>query len=104
MTPIGDAFGIVAPYYNLVLVLIVIILFIKLFSIKNKKMFFAPWRLLLIAISVYIIEEVLTVFHGAGIIDRPRILNAIFELIIITIAIYMLLIEKQHLVEKKNAK
>ena len=106
--PLGESLGIVAPYYNLVLVLIVLVMFLKLFSIKNKKVFLLPWKLLFFAVSVYILEEMLTVFKIAGIVDIPRFINAVFEFVIITIFLYMLLIQKEHLRKasgiKKNAK
>lgn len=101
--PFGESLGTVAPYYNLVLVLVVLIMFFKLFSIYNKKIFLLPWKLLFFAVAVYILEEMLTVFNNAGIVNTPRILNAVFEFVIITIFIYMLLIQKEYL-EKKHGR
>ncbi|MCK5282048.1 MAG: hypothetical protein KAK00_01440 [Nanoarchaeota archaeon] len=99
--PFGECLGLVAPYYNLTLVLVVLVLFLKLFSIHNKKVFLLPWKLLFFAVAVYIVEELLTVFIFAGIIVVPRIINAVFEFIIITIFIYFLLIQREYL-EKNN--
>lgn len=102
MIPFGECVGIVAPYYNLVLVLILLMMFLKLFNLPNKKLFLLPWKLLFLAVSVYILEEMLTVFKIAGIIDYPRILNGVFEFVIISIFIYLLLIQKDYL--KKSPK
>ena len=68
-----------------------------------------PWRLLFVALTVYIIEEIITVLKWQGLIYVPRILNAVFEFVIITIFIYLLLLQKQYISEslikkKKNAK
>jgi hypothetical protein len=96
MTSFGECVGTVAPYYNLVLVLVVLLLFLKLFSIPNKKIFLLPWKFLFIAVIIYILEELLVVFGYSGIIQIPRIWNAFFEFIIITLFIYALLLQRQH--------
>ena len=54
--PLAECIQNVAPYYNLVLVIIVVLLFLKLFHIKNERLFLAPWRLLFVAILIFIIE------------------------------------------------
>jgi hypothetical protein len=104
MIAFGDCVGKVAPYYNLVLVLIVLILFLKIFSINNKKVYILPWKLLFLSVAIYIIEEIITVFNMAGILNVQRILNAIFEFFIIAIFIYLLLLQKQHIESNKDAK
>lgn len=110
MTSVGEALGIVAPYYNLVLVLIVLILFSKLITLPNKKIYLAPWKLLFLAVGIYIVEEILTVLNLVGVFSAPRILNAVFEFIIIIIFIYLLLLQKEFLQKgnslkkKKNVK
>jgi hypothetical protein len=92
---IENCLGMVAPYYNLVLVIIIMPLFIKLLSVKHKKLILKPWRLLFIAILIFVVEEVLTVLNGLGITNSPRILTPIFEMAIITLFIYMLLLQKE---------
>ena len=88
--------GLVAPYYNLALVVIVILLFIRLFKIDDKNNYTKPWKLLFFAISIFVLEEILTVLKNAGIITIPRIANAFFEMIIISLFIYMLLLQKEY--------
>ena len=108
----GESLGAVAPYYNLVLVLIVLVMFLKLFNLPNKKIYMVPWQLLFAAVVVFIIEEILTVFYYAGIYQIPRIMNAVFEFVIISLFIYMLLKQKEYVkglalkkkIKRKNAK
>ena len=94
---LGEAFGIVAPYYNLALVTVVIILFISLFKVKNRKLFNKPWLLLFIAICVFVLEEIMTVIRAAGLIYFPQFIFGFFEMIIISLFIYMLLLQKEHI-------
>ena len=96
---LGIAIGRAAPLYNLALVGIVIYLFIKLFMVrsKNKKVYLVPWKLLFLSVVVYIIEQVLTVLRQAEWIVIPAHINGFFELGIISIFIYVLLLQKQHL-------
>ena len=102
MTGIVDAITIAAPYYNLAFVLIVLFLFGKLFAtkIRNKKVFLRPWRFLFAAVLVFIVEEFITVLRAAGIVTVTKHINGFFELIIIALFIYMLLVQKEH-VERK---
>jgi fumarate reductase subunit D len=61
----AECLGVIAPFYNLVLVIIVIALFLRLFkihyNIKKKKVFTKPWRLIFFAVLVFIVEEGFTV-------------------------------------------
>ncbi len=97
MTDVSACIGTAAPYYNIVLVLILIPLFIKLLTIKNKKINLKPWKILGIALSIYVVEEILTILNGLGITNSPSILPPVFEFIIITLFIYMLLAQKEDL-------
>jgi len=99
MSELTVALGLVAPYYNLGFVIIAIVLFIILFKtpIKNKKIFVTPWKYLFLAVCVFILEEILTVLRTLGILDIPVHINGFFELIIISLFIYMLLLQKEHI-------
>lgn len=98
MSELTVALGLVAPYYNLVLVIIAAYLFIKLFNtpIKNKKVYLKPWKMIFVALFVFVLEEVLTVLRAAGIISIPIHINGFFELIIISLFIYTLLLQKEY--------
>ena len=98
MSELTVALGLVAPYYNLVLVIITIYLFAKLFNtpVKSKKVYLLPWKIIFVALFVFIIEEVLTVLRTAGIISIPMHINGFFELIIISLFIYMLLLQREY--------
>ena len=91
-----ECLGLVAPYYNLVLVAIVIALFIKLFMQHKKGIYTVPWYFLFIALMIYVIEESMTVMASAGFIEVPRLLFPIFEMLMISLFIYMLLLQKQY--------
>ncbi len=95
---LGDSFGLVAPYYNLLFVSILLVLFVKLFSHGDKKFAYSkPWKLLLTAVLVYIVEEVITVLAGLGVLTFPLWLFPAFEMIMILCFIYMLLLQKQYI-------
>ena len=95
MTEFAAALGMVAPYYNLALVVISIFLFIKLFKTCKQQKTALPWKVLFAAFTVYIFEEVLTVLRSARIIDIPVHINGFFELFIITLFIYTILKQKE---------
>ena len=88
-----------APLYNLGLVIIAVLLFIKLFTtpVRDRRVYLMPWKLLFFALLVFIFEELLTVLRGARVIDIPVHINGFFELIIICMFIYTLLSQKEHL-------
>ncbi len=87
--------GLVAPYYNLILVIIIMHFFIRLLSTRHKKLMLKPWRILFAAVCIYIVEEILTILNSLGVTNTPRIFTSVFEFVIITIFIYMLLIQKE---------
>ncbi len=96
MSSIGYCLGIVAPYYNLALVIIVTILFLRLFSLSNKGVYIKPWKILFLAILVYIVEEIINIMETANLITVSSLLFPFLEMIIISLFIYMLLLQKEH--------
>ncbi len=99
MSEFTVALGMIAPWYNLGLVVISLWLFIKLFSVESisKKVFLMPWKYLFIALLIYIVEEALTVLRSAEILNIPRHINGFFEVAIISIFIYTLLLQQQYI-------
>ena len=99
MSELAIAFGIVAPYYNLAMVAVVCFLFINLFTtpLKNKKVYLLPWKYIFAAFIIFIIEELITVLRAAGIITIMEHINGFFELIIISLFIYALLLNKKYI-------
>ncbi|MBU0615463.1 MAG: hypothetical protein KJ601_05190 [Nanoarchaeota archaeon] len=89
----GTCLGFIAPFYNLVLVAIAVILFIKLFRMNKKNIL--AWKLIFLAVLIYIVEQVLAVTNSLLITSVPRITNSFFEMAIITIFIYVLLVQKE---------
>ncbi len=96
---LGLAIAQAVPIYNLGLVIIALFLFIKLFNtpIKDRRVYLFPWKLIFIALTIFVVEEVLTVLRAFDIINIPIHINGFFELLIITTYIYALLLQKEHL-------
>jgi hypothetical protein len=103
MTGLVEALVIAAPYYNLALVLVVIYLFSKLFhtKAKSKTVYLKPWYYLCAATVVFIIEEIITVMRAADVVQITKHINGFFELAIISLFIYTLLLQKEHVKKKK---
>ena len=95
---IGEALGMVAPYYNMALALIVVALFLKLSSYDSRRFAYVkPWKILLLGFSLFIIETVMTILRGLGYIKFHPAIFPLFEMIIMTSFIYMILLQKQYL-------
>ena len=88
-----------APIYNLGLVVIALFLFYKLFHtpVKNRRVYLFPWKLIFLALLIFVIEEVLTVLRMLDVVNIPRHINGFFELLIIITFIYALLSQKEDL-------
>ncbi|HSU72983.1 MAG TPA: hypothetical protein VLJ21_03995 [Candidatus Binatia bacterium] len=95
-----EALTIAAPFYNLALVVVMLFLFGKLFALKNKNVFLTPWYFIFAAVVVFIIEEVITILRAARIIDITLHINGFFELLIISLFIYTLLLLREHVTSR----
>lgn len=104
MSEFTVALGLVAPWYNLGLVVISLWLFVKLFSVqvRQKGVYLKPWKFIFAALIIYILEEGLTVLRSAEILNIPQHINGFFEVSIITLFIYTLLLQEQYI--KKTAR
>lgn len=96
---LGEAFGLVAPYYNLALVIIVTILFWNLSKIKSKNIYNKPWIVLFAAICVFIVEEIMTVLRALKLVSFPQYVFGIFEVIIVALFIYMILLQREYVMK-----
>lgn len=93
---IGEAVAIVAPYYNLVLIVITLILFRRLFSFSSKRFaYIKPWKLLFTAMMILVVETLMTILRAMGLIKFSPAIFPAFEMAMITLFIYMLLLQKQ---------
>jgi len=91
-----NAIAQVAPIYNLAFVIITIILFVKLLRTANiLKTDMTPWKIIFVSVMVYVVEEVLTVLRSFEVIDISVHINGFFELVIIALFIYAILVQKQ---------
>lgn len=99
---LGTEFAHVAPWYNLALVVIVIWLFIKLFKKHAEKpeIYLPPWKLIFVALLLYVVEQVLTVLRNVGLITIGLNINGFFELLIVSIFVYALLLQRKHVQEE----
>ena len=86
----------VALLYNLALVVIVIIMFIKLFMTQNKQRYTKPWALIFAGILIFVLEEVFTILRHSQIFVLPTYFNGIFEIIIISLFIYAMLLQREY--------
>jgi len=94
--PLTYCIGRVAPIYNLVLVVVVIILFVHLFNTPRKKTYIKPWKFLFVAVLIFVVEEIITVLDQAAVIAVPKIVFPLLEMVIITAFIYMLLLQREY--------
>lgn len=94
------ALGLVAPVYNLVLGLITLYLFIKFFSLPNRLIYLKPWKVLFASFIIYVVEETFTVLRKVGLADLPTVFNGIFEMVIISLFIYMLFLQKEYIKDR----
>ncbi|MBN2420989.1 hypothetical protein JXB27_01785 [Candidatus Woesearchaeota archaeon] len=93
---LAESVAMVAPYYNAVLIIILFVMFFKLFSHDSRKFaYIKPWKLLFVALVIFLAETVMTALKMLGLIDYPWIIFGFFEMAIITLFIYMLLLQKQ---------
>ncbi|MBI4451258.1 hypothetical protein HY642_04755 [Candidatus Woesearchaeota archaeon] len=97
MADVLTALATAGPIYNMAIVLIVLFLFQRVFATAPKNAFMKPWKLLLVAVIIFIVEELFTVLRNAGVVVFREHVNGFFELVIISIFIYMLLLQRQHL-------
>lgn len=97
VTEFETALGLVTPFYNLILAIIILFLFLKFFRMPNRLIYMKPWKIIFAAFCIYLIEETFTVIRNLGLLDFPRIMNGIFEMIIISLFIYALLLQKEYL-------
>ena len=98
MVAVTDALAVAAPIYNLGFVVIAIILFVVLFKThpKHKKVYLVPWALIFTALLIFVTEELLTIVRQVGLLNIPAHINGYFELVMISLFIYALLLQKEH--------
>ena len=92
----GKALGFVAPWYNLAFVIVVIALFIWLFSLKNRKVYEKPWVFVFVGVLIFVVEETMTVLRSLGLVSFPGFIFPIFEMGMLGLFIYAMLLQKQY--------
>jgi len=100
-----ECLEVAAPYYNLALVVVVFILFIRLFKRSKIHYHSNPWKLLFVGFLIFIIEEIFTVLRNAGVLpDTIRMYNPVFEMVILSVFIYAVLLQRQYVKEHEMLK
>lgn len=95
---LGAAFGMAAPYYNLVFAVIALLLFLHLFSYESKRFaYIKPWKILFIGFILFIVETAMTILRGQGLIKFHPAIFPGFEFVIIGLFIYMILLQRQYI-------
>lgn len=96
MSEIGQALALAAPLYNLGMVVIAFLLFLKLFKTHppGREIFLKPWYVMFGAMMVFVVEEVITVLRQLGLVTIPHHINGFFELVIVSLIIYTLLAQR----------
>lgn len=105
-TPFTRALEMVAPYYNLLFVIIVIYLFVQLFKTYKPggKVYLTPWAYIFGGLVIFIIEELITILRAVGLVLIPININGFFELAMVSLFIYAVLLQKQYIAETYNAR
>jgi len=94
MVDVAEAINIASPYYNLAMVAIIVFLFVRLFKVRaGSHVYMQPWRVMFWVILVFIVEEITTVLRAAGIISLDVYINGYFELVIVSLVVYLLLLQ-----------
>tara|TARA_Y100000310_G_C20540866_1_gene743225 strand:+ start:96 stop:416 length:321 start_codon:yes stop_codon:yes gene_type:complete len=106
MAEITQAIGMIAPLYNVALVIITFFLLWRLLNVrkKDRKVYLEPWKYVFAAIGLFLAESLVTALKFFGVITEqmvPRWFNAVFELVIIVLIIYMLFLQLNHVMNKK---
>ena len=98
MVHVTECLGIGAQYYNLALIVVVLILYITLLMTPNiKKTFLTPWKYIFASLCIYIVEQILSIINTTGAMKIHPLIFPIFEFFIIIIFIYALLTMKEHI-------
>ena len=101
---LNEAISVVGGFYNMILVAIVMIIFVSFLRKPVKGIYMKPWKLLFFALCIYIIEEISQILLNVFGIPIPKILFPIYETVMITTFIYMLLMQKEYMKTGKMRK
>ena len=95
----ANALGQIAPIYNLGFAIIVFYLFFRVFRTharRKSRVYITPWIFVFVAFCIYVFEAVFTVLRKMAVVNIPVHINGFFELIIISLFIYALLLQKDY--------
>lgn len=101
---LNDAISTVGGFYNLVLVAVVMVMFVFFLRNPSRRIYIKPWKLLFFTLCVYVVEEISQVLLNVAGWPIPKIIFPIYEMIMITTFIYMLLMQKEYMKSGKMRK
>ncbi|RLE45888.1 hypothetical protein DRJ22_03370 [Candidatus Woesearchaeota archaeon] len=98
---VGEAITLTAPLYNLAFILIALFLFAKLFKtpIHDRRVYQKPWKLIFFAMILFFIEETIITIRmlfPATIDYLPLSLDGFFELVMLMVILYTILLQYEH--------
>ncbi|MBW3019733.1 hypothetical protein KY334_00390 [Candidatus Woesearchaeota archaeon] len=107
MNEFTDALSKIAPIYNIMLSFVVFYMLYILILGKTRKTksYLKPWKYFYVAITLFIIEEIITLLKFFKILSDatiPRTFNASIELIIIILFVFMLKLEIMHIEDEQK--
>jgi hypothetical protein len=103
MVTFADGMNLAAPIYNLALAAIVVFMFIKLFRTRPVlPVYMTPWHYMFGVICVFILEEIITVLRATGVFVIEAYINGFFELVIVSLLIYLLLLQREHIIKNRE--
>ncbi len=79
---------------NLLLVAVSLYYFYQLFRTGKGKPILFSWRLILIGVLIFVVETIFTMLRNLQVFNMPRVVNGIFEMIIICLFIYVVLFQR----------
>ena len=97
MSQLTTCLGLSAQLYNIAFVIIVVTLFVVLFRSKNEDRFLKPWKFIFGALCVYIVEQIASILNSNDVVAVHKLFFPILEMIIISLFIYALLVQVEHL-------
>ena len=101
-----EAFQQVGPVYNLVLVVVAFVLFVRLFRTEGHiDVYLTPWKLVFAGVCIFVLETLITIVSLQVSVETnffTRHFNGFLELGIVTLFLYALLLQREQLKSGTN--
>jgi len=87
------------PLVNLVIALVIIFLFTRFFYLPHRLHHVRPWKIIFIALLIWLIEEVLTIMDSFGVFHMNLLIGRGIELVIIILVLHAVFLQKRYIEE-----